>query len=168
MTAESETPLGRRQRAQFERFYTDTRPHLVKALAMTLSDQGLATEAVDEAMTRAYARWSTIGEYDNPKGWVYRVAYNYAIARIRKTEREHLPGDLPDRGWRDSEPSDPMMAAAVDQLTPDLRAVVVLRYYLTWTQPEIAAVLDIPVGTVKSRIGRALSQLRGQIGKGSS
>ena len=49
---------------------------------------------------------------------------------------------------------------ALHQLDPDQRAVVVLRYYLQLTVPEAAAALAIPLGTAKSRLHRALTQMR--------
>ena len=54
---------------------------------------------------------------------------------------------------------------ALRALPLDQRAVVVLRYYLDWSQEDVAAALDIPVGTVKSRIHRALKKLEQEMGQ---
>lgn len=52
---------------------------------------------------------------------------------------------------------------AVAGLSPERRAVVVLRHLLGYAPPEIAAILGLPVGTVNSRLGRAMAELRGQL-----
>ena len=54
---------------------------------------------------------------------------------------------------------------ALRSLPLDQRAVIVLRYYMDWSQEDVAAALDVPVGTVKSRIHRALRQLEQEIAR---
>ena len=149
--------------SDFDAFYRRERATLYRALALTLADRDLAAEAVDEAMVRAYQRWGRLSHYDNPAGWVYRVGLNWAISRTRK----YSP-----RNWRsDNRPAaaelalpDPELAAAVAALPSRSRAVVVLRFDLDWSLEQIAAALDVPVGTVKSRLNRALTTLRTSLG----
>ena len=52
---------------------------------------------------------------------------------------------------------------ALAGLSPERRAVVVLRHLLGYTPPEIAVILGLPVGTVNSRLGRAMTELRAQL-----
>jgi DNA-directed RNA polymerase specialized sigma24 family protein len=94
----------------FESFYRGQVDTVYRALALTLTDSGLAREATDEAMLRAYARWPIVGGYDNPSGWVYRVGLNWATSRWRQTEvataqaaagqrgSSHLPRSREDLG----------------------------------------------------------------------
>lgn len=143
----------------FDGFYQAHRDRLCRALDLTIRDWDLATEAVDEAMTRAAQRWEVVGGYDSPEGWVYRVALNWARSVFRKRRA------LPWRGealW-DTLP-DPDIARAVAGLPLKLRIVVVARYYLDWSVPQIAQHLLIPTGTVKSRIHRALARLESDLG----
>ena len=143
----------------FEGFYRAHRDRLCRALDLTVRDSDLAIEAIDEAMTRAAQRWDVIGGYESPEGWVYRVALNWA----RSVFRRRRP--LPWRGealW-DTLP-DPDVSRAVASLPVKLRVVVVARFYLDWSVPEIAAGLAIPTGTVKSRIHRALARLESDLG----
>jgi len=82
----------------FEAFYRAHADRVYRALAITLGDPQLAREATDEAMTRAFARWSGVGSLQNPGGWVYRVGLNWATSWWRKRRRERpLPTayDLP-------------------------------------------------------------------------
>ena len=71
----------------FEDFYRTNRTSIGRALAMTLRDTSLATEAIDEAMARAFQRWPHVSQLDNPGGWVYRVGLNWSRSVIRRLTR---------------------------------------------------------------------------------
>ena len=138
----------------FETFYLEARVPLARALAVTTGDRDLAVEAVDEAMARAYQRWSRIARLDNPGGWVYRVGLNWATSVLRR-RKQSLPGS-----WQPSQveapvPAEPAVLAALAELDVRQRAVVVCRYLLGWSEAETAAALSTPAGTVKSRLHRA-------------
>jgi RNA polymerase sigma-70 factor, ECF subfamily len=142
----------------FEDFYSRHADDLRRALCLALGDVDLGTEAADEALTRTCERWTEVAGYDNRAGWTYRVALNWARSRQRRRRwRDHRP--VPDRGVVPV-PGDPELATALAQLTTDHRAVVVCRFYLDWSVEETADALDIPEGTVKSRLSRALTSLQ--------
>ncbi|HZN14286.1 MAG TPA: sigma factor-like helix-turn-helix DNA-binding protein [Acidimicrobiales bacterium] len=143
----------------FTDFYRRSRDQVGRALALTLGDAELAAEAVDEAMARAYARWSKIGAYENPGGWVYRVALNWATSVARRRRRQpHAPVD---RDPTDVGPvAEPSVRAALEQLDVRHRAVIVCRYYLGLSEAETAAALGTRPGTVKSRLHRATRRLQ--------
>lgn len=145
--------------ADFVAFYRRERAPLFRALALTLGDQDLAAEAVDEAMVHAYQRWRRLSDYANPSGWVYRVGLNWAISRIRRSGRRMPVHEAPATADQPQLP-DPRLAAAVASLSPRHRAVVVLRFDLDWSLEQIATALNLPAGTVKSRLHRALNTLR--------
>lgn len=138
----------------FEEFYRSKRDHLARALAMTLRSDELGAEAADEAMTRAYQRWRTVGEYTNPVGWTYRVGLNWAISLKRRAKRE-VPAQLPERAVEDPDFM-PEIEAALAEIPIEQRAVLVLRFYLDWDIERVADTLRIPTGTVKSRQKRGL------------
>jgi RNA polymerase sigma factor (sigma-70 family) len=146
----------------FDGFYRTSRDRLYRALVVTIRDRDLAIEAIDEAMTRAAERWAVVGEYDFPEGWVYRVALNWSRSVLRR--RRPIVADS-EAVW-DSLP-DPDVARAVASLPLRLRTVVVARYYLDWSVPQIADRLDIPIGTVKSRLHRALERVERSLGRTS-
>ena len=143
----------------FDGFHKANRDRLYRALVMTTRDPDVASEAVDEAMARAAERWGAIGVYDAPDGWVYRVALNWARSVFRR--RRPLPRSS-GLVW-DALP-DPDVTSAVEGLPYKLRVVVVARYYLDWSTPQIAEGLDIPLGTVKSRLYRAHERLEKDLG----
>ena len=143
----------------FDDFFRVHHDRVYRAIAMTIGDHDLAADATDEAMIRTYERWRRVRTYDNPPGWAYRVALNWARSKQRR-HKFRADREVPDIASVDDPPNDPSLMAAVAQLPMEFRAVIVLRYFLDWSQEQIADALEIPVGTVKSRTTRALDRLR--------
>ena len=148
--------------ADFDVFYRDAWAQVARGLAATIGDRALAAEATDEAMARAYERWSTVGGYEFPPGWVYRVGLNWARSYHRRLARA-----LPLRREESAEIGpirEPSVRAALLDLPVKLRSVVVCRLLLDWSVDETADALHIPPGTVKSRLSRALTTLEASLG----
>jgi RNA polymerase sigma factor (sigma-70 family) len=134
------------------------------ALTFTLTDADLAAEVVDEAMTRAYARWYRVGRLADPAGWVFHVAMNVARSALRK-RRLRPTFDQTDPRVADAGPPTTDAPPEVDLwdalcgLPIAQREVLVLRFYLDWPLERIAGAADVPLGTVKSRLHRGLDAL---------
>ena len=144
----------------FEEFYREQRAPIGRALALTLRDTQLASEAVDEAMARAYQRWARVQALDNPGGWVYRVGLNWSRSILRRALRPApvwiTTGNVvPDHGALD-----PAIDHALAQLSIEHRAVVVCRLLIGYSEAQTAAALGLRVGTVKSRLARATTRLQ--------
>ena len=151
------------ERLAFHDFYVGSRDRVGRALAMTLGDADLAADSVDEAMARAYQRWSSVSRMDNPSGWVYRVGLNLARSRIRRLTRRRRatadrPADVPE-----PDVLEPAILRALQALPVDHRSVVVCRLLLGWSEAETAEALDIRPGTAKSRLHRATTTLATQL-----
>ncbi|NOY55661.1 MAG: sigma-70 family RNA polymerase sigma factor [Actinobacteria bacterium] len=142
----------------FGTFYRVTWERVYRPLAVTLGDHELARESVDEAMVRAFQKWSKVRGYNNPVGWVYRVALNYARNRLRRRWRE-VPWGSVEPTWEMKTP-DFDLVEALQKLPLRQREVVVLRFLFDWSVSEVGEALDIPDGTVKSRLHRAVAVLR--------
>ena len=137
----------------FDDFYTGARASIARALALSLGDVDLATDATDEALARAYERWPTVSRLDRPEGWVYRVAMNWALSILRRRRRsDHR---LYDPGADTAAVSDPDVHAALAELDVKHRSVIVCRHLLGWSVADTAAALNVREGTVKSRLHRA-------------
>ncbi len=149
--------------ARFEDFYRAEWDSVYRPLFATLGDPHLAKDATAEAMARAYQRWSKVRTYRNPSGWVYRVGLNWARSRFRKQRREVLGDPTGVAPSSADELPDNDLDAALQSLPLDQRSVIVLRYYMDWSQEEIAGALRVPIGTVKSRIHRALKKLEQEV-----
>ena len=148
----------------FDDFYVREHDRITRALAVTFGDADLAREAVDEAMTRVLQRWRTVGRLERPGGWVYRVAVNWARSamrqRRRRRERPLYEREGVELGVSGSVGTEPAVGRALRSLDLRYRSVVVCRYLLEMSEGQTAAALDIPAGTVKSRLHRAAQLLR--------
>ena len=143
----------------FASFFADHQRPIASALALTLRDDLLASDATAEAMARAFQRWDDVGRYTNPAGWVYRVGLNWARSRRRKWMREVFRSESPDREAPPTPEVDPSLDRALAALPVEQRAVVVCRYLLDWSEFQTAEALQIAPGTVKSRLSRGLDRL---------
>jgi RNA polymerase sigma factor (sigma-70 family) len=148
----------------FEAFYRANADRVYRALAVTLRRDDLAAEAVAEAMSRAYARWSTVSRLENPAGWVFRVGLNWATSWWRKVRRELPPAE--ESAHPQTRTPDGSLAAARDalaRLPEPQRAVITCRVLLELSTAETAEALRISEGTVKSRLARGLATLRHEL-----
>jgi RNA polymerase sigma-70 factor (ECF subfamily) len=101
--------------------------------------------------------------------WLHRVTVNHCLNRRRRRLWPALSLDaLPTEAAApdDLPPEDRDLAQALGRLSDKLRVVVVLRYYWGLPYAEIASILDVPLGTVKSRLDLALRALRRELGDG--
>lgn len=151
--------------SDFESFYRVAWMEVYRPLAAVLGDRDLAREAVDEAMVRAYDRWSTVRGYDNREGWVYRVAYRWAIDRLRhrRRERRFLPRFAASPHVGEVGDVEAGLGGALASLSHEQRSVVVLACVFDWSERQIADTLGIRPGTVKSRLHRGLQHLRKEL-----
>lgn len=145
----------------FADFYGDRYDEVVRALAVTLQDEGLARDAAQEGFARCWERWEQVSVLGNPSGWVYRVGLNWARSRLRRwtRERNRVSGPSHQVAGDIALPADRAVIAALRGLSVAQRAVVVLRFWLDWSVEQTATALDVSEGTVKSRQHRALARL---------
>ena len=142
---------------RFVMVYVAEHDALVRLAALLLGSTAVAEDLVQDAFAKLHDR---IGHIDNPAGWLRTVVVNACRNERRRwaIARKHARTLA-----RESVVADPPMHEVIDllrSLPPRQRAVVVLRFYEDLPEAEIAALLGIRVGTVKSRLSRALAQLR--------
>lgn len=152
----------------FKDFYTTHHDRLSRALSLYFGSEDLGAEAADEAFTRAYERWQTISQHPNPYGWVYVVGTNRARSVLRRRVLARNKQALLEPGISNNRSTDEQAdidtKAAVTGLRPAFRSVVIARFYLGMSVVDTAAALKVKPGTVKSRLSRALDQLRTELG----
>jgi RNA polymerase sigma-70 factor, ECF subfamily len=138
-----------------------------EALRM-LRGQQEAEEVVQGALMRAWRSRESCRTPDAPLAWCVQITRNEAlrlIARRRASSAEPLEADAPLPDRRALEDVERVagrvdVARALDQLTAQDRALIILRYMQDWSHPEIAARLQIPEATARVRLHRAQKRLR--------
>ena len=135
-------------------------PRAFRAAYLVTHDAGAAEDIAQESFLAAIR---ALDRFDRrrPFGpWLHRIVVNRAIdwARARSLRPEAEAIDVPatQQPERDDE-----LLAELGRLSPEHRAVIVLRYLLEYTPGEIAELLELPRGTVNSRLRRGLDALRG-------
>jgi RNA polymerase sigma-70 factor, ECF subfamily len=150
-------------------------PKTHRAAFLIVRDAAAAEDIAQDAFLSALG---ALGRFDRRRPfapWLHRIAVNRAIdwSRSRSLRREvSAAGQLPDP----VAPEPPLegaleptseVGAALARLSAEHRAVVVLRYVLDYTPGEIARLLELPRGTVNSRLRRALDRLSEQLEVGA-
>ena len=142
-------------------------PGAYRAAYLVVGDRAAAEDIAQEAFLKAVA---ALDRFDRrrPFGpWLHRIAVNRAIdwGRARALRPEaHGSEERAAPAEAAGGVSDELLAALAS-LTAEHRAVVVLRYLLEYTPGEIAAMLDLPRGTVNSRLRRGLDALQHELGE---
>jgi len=134
---------------------------VLTAYAMT-NDLGAAEEITQEAFAVAYGRQGRVRRADSPEAWLRTVVMNLARRRFRRRATldrilRRQQAEPPPRTPPPDEHLD--LHAAIDRLGQEHRTVVVLHYLADMPVDEVAALLGVPVGTVKSRLARARAAL---------
>jgi RNA polymerase sigma-70 factor (ECF subfamily) len=134
-------------------------PRVWRAAYATTGDRELASDAAQDAFIRAGAALHRFDRRRPIEPWLVRIAVNRAIDLVRARRRE-AGEEAPETFALDPPSSDEELQDALRRLSPERRAVIALHYWFDYTTPEIAEVLGVPVGTVNSRLARALRALR--------
>lgn len=139
-----------------------------------------AEDLVQDVVVKLYPRLDELESVDQLRPWLNRVLYRQFIDSVRKKGRqadrpvsELMEADS-QSDWLDSQMSDdqspelelnkerlgPMLDRALEQMSPDQRTLLLLHDVDGWRQEDVAEVLGVPIGTVKSRLHRSRAALR--------
>lgn len=132
-------------------------------------DWALAEDLLQTALARAYPRWSRI-QRDDPENYVRKIMINTWSSWWRRKWRGEVPApQLPEAAGHDAYAEVDhrhALRAALAKLPPRQRAIVVLRYHQDMSETQVADLLGISVGAVKSQAARGLAALREQAALG--
>ena len=173
MEAETETDLVHLAQAGDRNAFGElVRRHyqgVVRVVYSMCGDAGLAEDAAQEAFIRAWINLPAFEPSAPLKNWIYRIAINAALDVLRKKPEESLEerqesmlsdqAQGPEAALVEKERI-AQVRRAMQALPEASRSVLVLREYGELSYQEIARVLDIPVGTVMSRLNYARNRLR--------
>lgn len=172
-----------REVEDFQAFVVARGTHLYRtACLLTGGDVHMAEDLVQETLGRMYAAWGKRRRIDNPAGYAQTVlVHTFITLRRKKSSQEQLVAEV----WHPADGSGHGSASgagsaghgvvadadlrmtlvtALRQLSPQDRAVLVLRYWEDRSVEETAAALRTSAGAVRTRSGRALARLRDQLG----
>ena len=133
---------------------------------LMLRDVEQAKDAVQNSLVRAWRDLPTLRDPDRFDAWLHRLLVNACIDEARRLRRHRLDVELTSL----SVPSIVDDVSRIEgrdrlergflRLEPELRAVIVLHHYLDLPMPAVATILGIPLGTAKSRLHRAINEMR--------
>jgi len=149
---------------------------LFNSLMQVARSREEAEDVAQEAFVQAYVKLDTFQQHSTFYTWLYRIAFNLALSRRRRKRLEvsveHTkeaagleptdPGEAPEEQLNRSE-RQAQVHAALGRLSEEHRAILVLREMEGFPYETISEMLDLPVGTVRSRLHRARSQLRDEL-----
>lgn len=144
--------------------------------ARLVNDRGVAEEVAQDAFVKAFTRLSTYDPERRFSAWFFRILHNVAIDHLRRRRLQTVSLDAlmvdgyagppapahasPDTDVQRRELAD-ALDAALSRLRGDFRAAVVLKYQQDLSVDEIAGILGVPEGTVKTYLHRARKELAG-------
>jgi RNA polymerase sigma-70 factor, ECF subfamily len=151
--------------ADYERLYTWTLPRLVGQLTVITGSQQEAQDAVQEAFFRAWSRWARVSQYEDPEGWVRRVAINAATSSWRKLKRM-VPMPMPRErdgasvgGGVDQAAMALDLLATIKQVPRREREALVLFYVADLSIQGVADSMGIRPGSAKALLSRGRQRL---------
>ena len=160
--------IGQADEAAFRELFERYHIRLYNFILRTVGEDMLAEDVFQETFVRVAQKAGTFQPRAKAITWIYRIAYNLSIDVLRRARRlmdyEEINEELPDQQRL---PYDivtqnqqrAQLQEALNQLTPPHRAVVLLAVIEERSQQEIAEMIGVPVGTVKSRLHYALRRL---------
>ncbi len=147
------------KKEEFERLVIENQFSMYRLAMSILKNSNDAEDAVSETVLTAYEHLSSLKKNDSFKAWMMTILVNVSKKMLRKKKRVVLYDDL-GLFEKSTDEGSCEMWEAVLTLNAKYAKVVILYYYEGFSTREIARILHIPEGTVKSRLSRARSKLQ--------
>lgn len=148
------------QQDQFERIAMPHLRSLLRVARRLTLDGAAAEDLVQETMLLAWRGFHRFQTDSNARAWLFRILLNAFYGQGRKASRVAVVRPALEQGVRPMLQESAEIAQALDALPLEQRTVVVLAITEGFTCSEIAGMLDVPIGTVMSRLSRARQELR--------
>lgn len=150
--------------AEFREFVTSRGRALLHAAYLLTGNLADAEDLVQSALAKTYQAWGRIEDRKALDGYVRRAMVNTHISWWRRRRLDEYPTDeVPELPIADTSGNSELhdtLQRAIDRLPQRMRAAVVLRFFEDMTEAEVADVLGVSQGTVKSTVSRAVAKLR--------
>lgn len=130
-----------------------------------LRDRDLAGDVTQQTLVKVWRDLPALRDISRFDAWSYRLVVNACFDELRSRRRGHphlslLESDVTTPDVQLSVADRDQLDRGFERLSSEHRAVIVLTYYLDYTAPEVASILDLPVGTVRSRLHYARRAMR--------
>ena len=149
-----------RSRAEVVDFLKDARPWAYRLALAIVGEPDLAEDVAQEATVRAWRAQGTLAGTTDMRAWLRRVVVRQAVTALGRRRTV----DLPETAAPDVEPS-LQVRAVLAGLPPETRALLGLAYFEGLSYAELAAALEVPEGTVASRLHAARAAFRAAWGE---
>jgi RNA polymerase sigma-70 factor (sigma-E family) len=157
-------PAGGIDDPAFRDYVRERSRALLRTAYLLTGNRADAEDLVQSALAKTYLAWDRIQDRGALDGYVRRAMVNTHISWWRRRRVDEFPTDeIPDQAAAEHGVSSDIQESlrrAVDRLPQRMRAAVTLRFYEDMTEAEIADVLGISLGTVKSTVSRGVAKLR--------
>jgi len=151
-----------RRDEQFSEFFGARAPALRRTAYLILRDWHAAEDVTQLGFARLYVVWPRV-RTDTVEAYARRIVVNEALGWLRRHRRDQVTDAPPDLPMTDKDDSPLDVGRALDLLPVQQRAIVALRFLDDLSVAEVARVLEIAEGTVKSQTSRALTTLRAHL-----
>jgi RNA polymerase sigma-70 factor (ECF subfamily) len=153
--------------AQLEALYCEHGKAILSYLQRRFSQTQAAEDLLQETFVRALRDVKRLDQLASPRAWLFTIARNLGMTALRKKRlASELPAQVSARAESDIDPRVDLMRDAIARLPEPQREVLALRLRDDLSYEEIAAVLAIPIGTVRSRMHHAVKRLRESLNDG--
>ena len=146
----------------------ENRLKMYKTAIAILNDEDDANDAIQEALYSAFKNYYSLREKSYFTTWIIKILINKCYNIINKNKKIAYIDDTIIQNTASSEDTykiENSLEWVLNQIDKDLKEIVVLYYYDDFSVADIANVLDIPQGTIKSRLSRAREQIKEIINK---
>jgi len=151
-----------RRDEQFSEFFAARAPALRRTAYLIVRDWHGAEDVTQLGLARLYVVWPRVRP-ETVEAYARKVVVNEALGWLRRRRRDHLTDVLPEAPASLPEESPLDVGQALDLLPAQQRAIVALRFLDDLPVTEVARILDVAEGTVKSQTSRALATLRARL-----
>ena len=147
-------------RDAFDALLREIAPPLLRYVTRVTNDAALAEDVVQDTLIAIVRKIAWLSDPSLFRAWAYRIASREAFRALKKQKHyvemtDVESADVPTDPWQRER-----LLASLEKLSPGARAVITLHYFEEMPLSEVAAVLDLAPGTVKSRLAYGLALLR--------
>lgn len=144
----------------WDELYRETGPQLLAYLGQKLGDRGLAEDLLQETFAAAIRQGARLRAASSARAYLFGIARNLAITAFRRRRAtEPISREIAAENPA-PDPRIELLREGIARLKPDFREALELRLQQELSYEEIAEALEVPVGTVRSRLHAAVRELR--------